>query len=458
MYLPSSDPLHSDRRLFPHSKDPKVPLKIKDMAFIDSANREYDSAPLNQRKQLAQGSACKGSYALQKLPAHDRIMNTPIDPMHLIKNVAQHVVRLISGAEDSSKVRMDEEQRGRFRSAWVTDDSTSLPLAPFRLSAEALKIANARAVGIKVPLGFDWRPRPFFQVKSVGMKSHEWKQVISTGIVKFCIRGLLGKNQRATLFELCDVLAQVCSEELRVAEMDDLEHRVHRVLALLERDFPVSLHVITFHLLHHLPMFLKRFGPVYGYWMYPLERFNSWISRRVMNRSFPEATVMETYRLYEFAHFLEISGQLPQKALTIPSDPDTDEPDMCSTAQSHFTTLTYVELQQLDQYYTSTVPQYRDLMARYNEAKRRARLQHKLRQFPSLKDWRQEEGSLLSLEEKNVFTEPSDEIIKFRSISLEVDHGRVIRFTTEESDRLYSKLVHHTYLLSRLITQLYSAG
>ncbi len=235
------------------------------------------------------------------------------------------------------------------------------------------------------------------------------------------------------------VLAHVCAEELRVAEMDSLEQRVHRVLALLERDFPVSLHVITFHLLHHLPLFLKRFGPVYGYWMYPLERFNSWISRRVMNRRFPEATVIETYRLYEFAHFLQISGQLPQKALTIPSDPDTDHSGMCSSGRPHFTTLTTAELGKLDQHYLQTVPQYRVLIDKYSEAKHRARLQHKVQGFPNIKDWRPTGGPLLSQEEIEMCAGPLNEVTKYDSISLESDYGRIVRFTGEETDRLYSK-------------------
>lgn len=51
------------------------------------------------------------------------------------------------------------------------------------------------------------------------------------------------------------------------------------------------------HLLHHVVAGIKQFGPVYGTWMYSFERFNSWICRRVLNRAFPEATVMETYRV-----------------------------------------------------------------------------------------------------------------------------------------------------------------
>ena len=48
--------------------------------------------------------------------------------------------------------------------------------------------------------------------------------------------------------------------------------------------------------------------------MYPNERFNSWVTRQVLNRRFPESTVIETYRLSEWAHFMETSDQLPEGA------------------------------------------------------------------------------------------------------------------------------------------------
>ena len=51
------------------------------------------------------------------------------------------------------------------------------------------------------------------------------------------------------------------------------------------------------HLLRHIVDGMKVFGPVYATWMFAYERFNSWLHRRVMNRRFPEATLMETYRV-----------------------------------------------------------------------------------------------------------------------------------------------------------------
>ena len=148
------------------------------------------------------------------------------------------------------------------------------------------------------------------------MKSHEWKQVATNGILKFCLRNMLAHNQRHTLFELFDEITALCTEEIDSMHITDLESRVHKALVLIERDFPLSMQFIVFHLLHHLPMFLRRFGPVYGFWMFPYERFNSWFTRRVTNRRYPEATVVETYRLSEWAHFMELSGQFPDGATT----------------------------------------------------------------------------------------------------------------------------------------------
>ena len=245
-FIDPQDPLHQERHLFPHKKDLRVPPRMKSMEYIDSANGKYVSAlTAEQRKKEVRKTGCKGSYALRKAPGHDRVRMTPVEPMHLIKNIAEHMVLLISGVEDSKKVRLDEQVRGRFPSAWVSPGCKQLPPAPFVLSSSERKLANTRAESVRVTTGFDWKPKGIFN-KTSRMKSHEWKQLICCGIIKFCIRGLLGKEQRKTFFSLCDVLTRVCQEELNVTLMDDLELCLHRSLAVLERDFPASVNVIVF--------------------------------------------------------------------------------------------------------------------------------------------------------------------------------------------------------------------
>lgn len=53
----------------------------------------------------------------------------------------------------------------------------------------------------------------------------------------------------------------------------------------------MSVHVV-FHLLQK---YLRRFGPVHGYHMFPMER--------ATNRRYPEFTVLESYRLFELTFF-----------------------------------------------------------------------------------------------------------------------------------------------------------
>ena len=223
--------------------------------------------------------------------------------MHLLKNVAERIVHTLNGIKDSLKVRREEEER-RFRNTWVAtgNEKRHLPDAPFRLKANEVIIADRRLLSIKVPHGTDWKCQKLFN-KSISshMKSVHWRHVLVSGILKFCIRSFLGEKQWHTLFKLCDVISSLNSETVDM-QMIDSEYRLHNVLSLLERDFPVSLNVITIHL-HHLPMYVRRFGPVHGYWMYPMKCLNSWISR-VLNMRFPESVVMASYRLFELSSFL----------------------------------------------------------------------------------------------------------------------------------------------------------
>ncbi|XP_065893669.1 uncharacterized protein [Dysidea avara] len=87
-----------------------------------------------------------------------------------------------------------------------------------------------------------------------------------------------------------------------------LRDDLNTALALLEWDFPISVLDITTHLLHHVVDGIERFGPVYSTWMYPYERFNSWLSRRALNQFRSEATIMETYWIFEWCEFMKLAN------------------------------------------------------------------------------------------------------------------------------------------------------
>lgn len=77
---------------------------------------------------------------------------------------------------------------------------------------------------------------------------------------------------------------------------------------------------------------------------------------RVLNHRYPEATVVETYRLFEWTHFLHISGSMPEGALTIPvsseKEAEPQEPDLAMHALAHTQTIQLQEnhLKKLKEY------------------------------------------------------------------------------------------------------------
>ena len=237
------------------------------------------------------------------------------------------------------------------------------------------------------------------------------------------------KQQRQTLFFFLDVLARLCVEVVDITTLDSLEVDVHRSLSLLERDFPVSLHVSVFHLLHHLPFYIRRFGPLYSFWMYPFERFNSWIIRRVHNRRYPEATVTETYRLCEWAHCLQMSGRIPDDAILYPGD----EQDEYGTAVQIVTQLNSVQFIHLQDHYRQEIREYNDFCLRYETERKRAQVQHQLSQFPSISCWTPVHGPQLTQEEKEMQAFCSDITVLYR-YAYRSSHGRKVILTGKDGD------------------------
>ena len=401
---------------------PASPPKVKTMDFVDTYNAKL-VAPSLTRTSVTRESGCTGTYSLRSLPNHDRYLGTPVEPMHVIKNIGERIVKLLSGASDTVKLRKAEQHFNRFPSAWVKTvirnekETLYVPSAPFALKKEEAILANARAMCITAPSGMACH----LFGKGVGnLNSNQWKHVLSSGILKYCIRGLLGPEQRDTLVELCDVMQVLCAETVNVQNLDSLEYRVHRVLSLLERDFPVSLHVISLHLLHHLPTYLRRFGSMYGFWMYPMERFNSWISCRILNRRFPESNVMETYRIFEFAFFLQKSAQLPNGCTIDIKSKSEFEDENETSEESQTITFDYAPreygtsdildsrtMTDLTSAYCRLYPDYAQLLSKYKKEQSKAKRRGRVENYPSLSEWSCEGGHSLTQSVLNMSEELS---------------------------------------------------
>lgn len=101
--------------------------------------------------------------------------------MHLVKNMAEHIVKLLSGVSDTKKVRNEEKECNRFADTWIEPmpkkKKIHLPPAPFSLQKSDVAIANSRALNIRAPSGIDWKPCRLFQKPH--LKSNQWKHVLA---------------------------------------------------------------------------------------------------------------------------------------------------------------------------------------------------------------------------------------------------------------------------------------
>jgi len=63
------------------------------------------------------------------------------------------------------------------------------------------------------------------------------------GILKYCLRGMLGDEQHETVVCFMDAIAALCAPSQDTAKIDKLQEQVDVALARMERDFPLSLQV-----------------------------------------------------------------------------------------------------------------------------------------------------------------------------------------------------------------------
>ena len=134
-----------------------------------------------------------------------------------------------------------------------------------------------------------------------------------------------------------------------------------------------------------------------------MERFNSWICAQITNRRHPESRVLESYRLFELAFFMQLSGKLPQCVTTDLADVHVAEPsEQTSSSIGYHTCLNKEQLSQLKLYYASKVPVNADHQA---------------------------SSSYFDLHEH-----PSDSITSYPIFFNRDKHGRKVKYSTANAD------------------------
>ena len=155
--------------------------------------------------------------------------NVPVDFMHLQRNVLVHLFQCLTG--DSVKVGdhvlREERDHRRFLDLWRSEDNGEdevqpLP-GPWELTPEEVRIANDRAMSICLRIGFGFKSGSWFTNYQKIHRTSDWLKLVTTGILKFCLRGLLGERQRLDLFRLLDCLRDIAASVNTAVSLDVLE-------------------------------------------------------------------------------------------------------------------------------------------------------------------------------------------------------------------------------------------
>lgn len=118
-FLPTDHQLRYDKEHFPlKAVESEQPPQLKQYDDLLWNHLAYEGAPnKSQASIVAKATGCKALSSFVLLPQHDRTVQTFPDPMHTIPNAVQALFKLITGKDDSLKVRKAEKELGRFGEA-----------------------------------------------------------------------------------------------------------------------------------------------------------------------------------------------------------------------------------------------------------------------------------------------------------------------------------------------------
>ena len=163
--------------------------------------------------------------------------------------------------------------------------------------------------------------------------------------------------------------------------------------------------------------------------MYPLERFNSWLSQRVLSKCYPESTVLETYRLFEVTTFFQLSKQLPIGEI---GEIELEyEGQVAENESANTVSLKKEDFNMLNCYYQQEVRVYGALIERYEMEKRTLGCD----EFHPLHKWLPSSGPTLTSIEQTLLSGPCHQILKCSTLIVSHRCGRKIKYSSAESDK-----------------------
>ena len=209
-------------------------------------------------------------------------MRHNIDVMHVEKNVCESVVNtllnIVGKTKDTEKARLDLADMKIRNELHLQLKGNKLlkPHACYTLTLEERREFCKFLKSVKFPDGYAANISRNVNIsdgKISGLKSHDCHVLL----LPVGIRPYLNKDVCDALVELSGFFQKLCAKTLYVTDLERLEEGIVIILCKLERIFPPAFFDIMIHLVVHLPREAKLAGPVSYRWMYPFERYVTYI-------------------------------------------------------------------------------------------------------------------------------------------------------------------------------------
>ena len=263
-----------------------VPLSGDDVLqhYSRFSQAKYGKIVGNKRKRDASNSlfGWKKKSIFFTLPYWRKLkIRHNLDVMHIEKNVSDNILGTLMSIQgknkDTLKARLDLVKmkiRDKLHPK-VVDGKVRVPIAIYTLRSDA-KVAICRMFAkMKSPDGY--LSNISRCVKDNGkkiscLKSHD-HHVFIEQLLPLALRGFLPKEVYDPLIELSFFFRDLCSKNISVGQLEELEKKIPYTLCKLEMIFPPAFFDVMVHLVIHLATEAKIVGPVRYRWMYPIERY-----------------------------------------------------------------------------------------------------------------------------------------------------------------------------------------
>ncbi|XP_027186063.1 uncharacterized protein [Cicer arietinum] len=242
------------------------------------------------------------------------VLRHNLDVMHIEKNVCDNIIGTLLNQEgkskDNYKARADLVDMGIRNMLHPQPSPKSsimfLPRACYQMTNKEKDAFLSILKNVKTPDECSSSiPRCVHikQHKIFGLKSYDC-HVLMQELIPIALRGTLPDKFTSVLIGLCKFFKQICSKVLNVEFLEQLESQIAVTLCQLETIFPPSFFTIMVHLVIHLAYEAKVAGPVQYRWMYPIERYASFIINNLLNeKAYPEGSIVEGYLANECLTF-----------------------------------------------------------------------------------------------------------------------------------------------------------